>query len=315
MDKNSKVYVAGHRGLVGSAILSELQEEGFTNILTKTRDELDLLDSKAVSSFFKKEKPEYVVLAAAKVGGIYANNTFPAEFMYDNLQIQNNIIHNSYRTGVKKLLFLGSSCIYPKDCPQPMKEEYLLTGPLEQTNEPYAIAKIAGLKMCESYNRQYNTSYICAMPTNVYGINDNFHPENSHVIAALICKIHKAKMDNAPKVAIWGTGKPKREFIFSKDLAEACVFLLQSYSDNSIVNVGTGQELTVKELAELISEIIGYKGSLAFDSTRPDGVKQKLLDISKVKKLGWQPKTTLKDGLKKTYDWYVSNVANMQLQL
>ncbi len=308
MKKETKIYLAGHTGLVGSAILKELKEQGYTNILTKTHGELDLLRSEDVSSFFKREKPEYVILAAAKVGGIIANNTFPAEFIYENLEIQNNIIHNSYLNSVKKLLFLGSSCIYPKSCPQPVKEEYLLTGELESTNEPYAVAKIAGIKMCQSYNRQYGTNYICVMPTNLYGINDDFHPENSHVIPGLINRIHNAKIKNLPSVAIWGTGKPKREFLYSKDLANACLYLLETYSENQIINIGTGKELTIKELAEMICNVIDYKGSLTFDATKPDGTTRKLLDISKITKSGWRAKTSLKDGLQETYNWYLETI-------
>ena len=305
----SKIYLAGHTGLVGSAILKELKEQGFTNILVNPHSKLDLLHSEDVANFFKREKPEYVILAAAKVGGIIANNTFPAEFIYENLQIQNNVIHNSYLNGVKKLLFLGSSCIYPRNCPQPIKEEYLLTGELEPTNEPYAIAKIAGIKMCQSYNRQYKTNYICVMPTNLYGTNDDFHSENSHVIPGLINRVHNAKINNTPSVTIWGTGKPKREFLYSKDLASACIFLLKTYSENQIINIGAGEELSIKELAEAICSVIGYKGSLLFDTTKPDGTPRKLLDLSKITKSGWSSKTNLKDGLKETYQWFLENTA------
>ncbi len=305
----SKIYLAGHTGLVGSAILKELKEQGFTNILVNPHSKLDLLHSEDVANFFKREKPEYVILAAAKVGGIIANNTFPAEFIYENLEIQNNIIHNSYLNSVKKLLFLGSSCIYPRNCPQPIKEEYLLTGELEPTNEPYAIAKIAGIKMCQSYNRQYKTNYICVMPTNLYGTNDDFHSENSHVIPGLINRVHNAKINNTPSVTIWGTGKPKREFLYSKDLASACIFLLKTYSENQIINIGAGEELSIKELAEAICSVIGYKGSLLFDTTKPDGTPRKLLDLSKITKSGWSSKTNLKDGLKETYQWFLENTA------
>ena len=308
MKKNSKIYLAGHTGLVGSAILKELKEQGYTNILIKNHTELDLLHSEDVINFFKKEKPEYVILAAAKVGGIIANSTYPGEFIYENLQIQNNIIHNSYLNGVKKLLFLGSSCIYPKNCLQPIKEEYLLTGKLESTNEPYAVSKIAGIKMCQSYNKQYGTNYICAMPTNLYGINDNFHPEDSHVIPGLINRIHNTKIKNAPSVTIWGTGKPKREFLYSQDLANACIFLLEKYSENQIINVGTGEDLAIKELAEIICSTINYKGDLTFDTTKPDGTQKKLLDISRLTKLGWKAKINLKDGIKETYNWYLENI-------
>ena len=308
MEKNSKIYVAGHTGLVGSAILKELKDQGYTNVLTETHKELDLLNSEYVSDFFKKEKPEYVILAAAKAGGIVGNNTFPAEFIYENLQIQNNVIHNSYLNGVKKLLFLGSSCIYPKNCPQPIKEEYLLTGELEPTNEPYAVSKIAGIKMCQSYNRQYGTNYICVMPTNLYGTSDDFHPENSHVIPGLINRIHNAKTTNKPLVTVWGTGKPKREFLYAQDLANACIHLLETYSENQIINIGSGEELTIKELAEVISSVVGYKGNFSFDTTKPDGTPRKLLDISKLAKSGWRAKTSLKDGVKETYKWYLENL-------
>ncbi|NCQ16442.1 GDP-L-fucose synthase, partial [Candidatus Falkowbacteria bacterium] len=256
MEKNSKIYLAGHRGLVGSAISRKLRAEGYNNLVLKTKDELDLMDQSAVALFFKKTKPEYVFLAAAKVGGILANNTYPAQFIYENLQIQNNIIHQSYLNGVKKLLFLGSSCIYPRECPQPIKEEYLLTGPLEPTNEPYALAKIAGLKMCQSYNRQYGTNFISVMPTNLYGPNDNFDLDDSHVLPALIRKFHEGKINSSPTVVVWGTGSPKREFLHIDDLADACVFLMNNYNDSEIINIGTGVDITIKELAELIKNII-----------------------------------------------------------
>ncbi len=309
MQNNNRVYLAGHTGLVGSAILEELKIEGFTNILTKTHNELDLLKSQNVENFFKTEKPEIVILAAARVGGIVANNSLPAEFIYENLQIQNNIIHNAYLNGVKRLLFLGSSCIYPKHSHQPIKEEYLLTGELEPTNEPYAIAKIAGIKMCQSYNRQYGTNYICAMPTNIYGINDNFHPENSHVIPGLIYKIHNAKTKNEQSVTIWGTGRPKREFLNSKDLAIACLYLLKNYSENQIINVGSGEEYSIQELAKIICEVIGYKGNIVFDINKPDGTQRKLLDSSRLEKLGWKKKINLKSGLKDTYNWFLENIS------
>ena len=309
MKKNSKIYLAGHTGLAGSAILKELTEQGYTNILTRAHKEFNLLCSEDVISFFEREKPEYVILAAAKAGGIIANSSYPAEFIYENLQIQNNVIHNSYLQGVKKLLFLGSSCIYPKNCSQPIKEEYLLTGELESTNEPYAISKIAGIKMCQSYNKQYGTNYICVMPTNLYGINDNCHSENSHVIPGLINRIHDAKMKNLPSVKIWGTGEPKREFLYSQDLANACVYLLETYSENKIINIGTGEDLTIKELAEIICSVIGYKGDLTFDTTKPDGTQKKLLDTSRLTKLGWKAKTNLKDGLKETYNWYLESTS------
>ncbi|OGI19097.1 MAG: GDP-fucose synthetase [Candidatus Melainabacteria bacterium RIFCSPHIGHO2_02_FULL_34_12] len=309
MEKNSKIYVAGHTGLVGSAIIRELKSQGYINILTKPHNELDLLDTVAVANFFEKEKPEYIFLAAARVGGIYANSTFPAQFIYENLQIQINIIHNAYLQHVKKLLFLGSSCIYPRECLQPIKEEYLLTGKLEPTNEAYAIAKIAGIKMCQSYNKQFKTNYICTMPTNVYGIEDNFHPENSHVIPALIYRIHSAKKDNATHVTIWGTGKPFREFIYTDDLANACIFLMHNYSNNEIINIGTGDEISIAELTKIICEIVEYSGKIVFDPLKPDGTPRKLLDTSKLKKLGWTTKTNLKSGIANTYNWYLKNIS------
>lgn len=307
MEKNSKIYVAGHRGLVGSAVVRNLQENGYTNIITSTRKELDLLNCQKVAEFFSLEKPEYVFLAAAKVGGIQANNIFPADFIFQNLQVQNNVIHNAYLNGTKKLLFLGSSCIYPRDCPQPIKEEYLLTGPLEKTNEAYAIAKIAGIKMCEYYNKQYGTRFISVMPTNLYGINDNFDLETSHVLPALLRKFHDAKTANAKEVIIWGTGSPMREFLFVDDLAEACVFLMNGYSDSEIVNIGTGEDITIKDLALLIKEVVGFEGKITNDTTKPDGTPRKLLDVSKLHKLGWKHKTALRDGLEVTYKWFLKN--------
>lgn len=307
MKKDSKIFVAGHKGLVGSAILRELQRNGFSHLIFKTRDELNLLDFVKVKNFFSSEKPEYVFLAAAKVGGIYANSTYPAEFIYENLMIQNNVIHSSYLSCVKKLLFLGSSCIYPKLCPQPIKEEYLLSGELEPTNEPYAIAKISGIKMCESYNRQYKTNFFSVMPTNIYGLGDNFHPENSHVIPALIYKIHKAKTEKQKSVKLWGTGNPKREFLYVDDLAKACVFLMENYNENKIINVGSGVDLTIRELAFEVSKTVGYDGEIDFDSNMPDGTPRKLLDVSRIKSLGWSPSVDLKSGLKLTYDWYLKN--------
>ncbi len=304
MKKTSKIYVAGHRGMVGSAILRYLEREGYQSLIYKTRSELDLTDYTAVSDFFKKEKPEYVFLAAAKVGGIHANSTYPAEFLYQNLAIQSNIIHNAYLNGVTKLLFLGSSCIYPRSCPQPIKEEYLLSDYLEPTNEAYAIAKITGIKMCQSYNYQYGTNYISAMPTNLFGINDNFHPENSHVVAALIRRFHEAKLENRKKVVIWGSGIPKREFLYVDDLAEACIFLMKGYSEPSHINVGTGLEITIKEFAEIVREIVDIDVALIFDDSKPDGMPRKVMDVSRIRNLGWQAKTSLKDGLKVAYDWY-----------
>lgn len=306
MEKNSKIYLAGHTGLVGSAILRELEKQGYSNLITCTHKELDLENYEKVSTFFQKEKPEYVILAAAKAGGILANNSYPAEFIYKNLQIQTNIIHNSFLNKIKKLLFLGSSCIYPKNSNQPIKEEYLLTSELEPTNEPYAIAKIAGIKMCESYNKQYGTNFISVMPTNVYGINDNFHPENSHVIPGLIHKIHTAKASGSKEVVIWGTGKPLREFIYSDDLANGCIFLITNYTSNEIINIGSGKDLSIKELAETICSIVGFKGSIKYDSSKPDGTPRKLLDSTKLKKLGWEAKTDLVSGIKKTYEWYLN---------
>jgi len=307
MEKNSKIYLAGHRGLVGSAISRKLRAEGYNNLVLKTKDELDLMDQSAVALFFKKTKPEYVFLAAAKVGGILANNTYPAQFIYENLQIQNNIIHQSYLNGVKKLLFLGSSCIYPRECPQPIKEEYLLTGPLEPTNEPYALAKIAGLKMCQSYNRQYGTNFISVMPTNLYGPNDNFDLDDSHVLPALIRKFHEGKINSSPTVVVWGTGSPKREFLHIDDLADACVFLMNNYNDSEIINIGTGVDITIKKLAELIKNIIDYKGEINWDTTKLDGTPRKLLDVSKVESLGWRHKIGLETGIKMTYEWYLKN--------
>jgi len=304
MEQSSKIYVAGHRGLVGSAIARKLMVSGYNNLVTRTSKELDLRLQADVNSFFEQERPDYVFLAAAKVGGILANNTYPAEFLYDNLMIQSNIIHYAYVCGVKKLLFLGSSCIYPKLSPQPMKEEYLLDGKLESTNEPYAIAKIAGIKMCQSYNRQYGTNFISVMPTNLYGPNDNFDLETSHALPALLRKFHEAKMNKEPFVKIWGTGSPRREFLYIDDLADACVFLMQNYDEDQIINVGTGEDISIRELALLIKEITGYEGELKFDASKPDGTPRKLLDVSKLTDLGWKAKTGLRGGIAKTYQWY-----------
>jgi GDP-L-fucose synthase len=309
MEKRSKIYIAGHRGLVGSAIKRRLEQAGYSNLIYRTSGELDLRNQQAAAEFFQAEKPDYVFLAAAKVGGIHANNTYPAEFIYDNLSIQTNVIHSAYLYQVKKLLFLGSSCIYPKLAPQPMKEEHLLTGELEPTNEPYAIAKIAGIKMCQAYNRQYSTNFISVMPTNLYGPNDNFDLETSHVLPALMRKFHEAKIQNNPTVEIWGSGKPRREFLYVDDLADACVFLMENYTCKDIgafVNIGTGEDLTIKQLAEMIKRIVGYKGELVFNTDKPDGTPRKLLDVSKLHALGWQAKTSLEDGIKRTYEWYVS---------
>ena len=318
MNKTDKIFIAGHRGLVGSAILRKLQKNGFKNILTKKRNELDLCSQADVDSFFSKEKPDYVILAAAKVGGIYANNTYPADFIYQNLMIEANVIHASYKYNAKRLLFLGSTCIYPKNASQPMKESTLLTDTLESTNEPYAIAKIAGIKLCESYNRQYGTDFRSIMPTNLYGINDNFHPNNSHVIPALMQRFHIAKITNENEVTIWGTGKPMREFLYVDDMADASIFILdldkKDYIQNtkpmlSHINVGTGKDISIKEVAELMKDIVGFKGEVNYDISRPDGPARKLIDISLLSNLGWNHATSLSDGLKKTYEWYVSEVA------
>ena len=304
MKFNSRIYVAGHLGLVGSAIIRALKQKGFNNLITRTHAELELLDAVAVQKFFEETKPEYVFLAAAKVGGIHANSTYPADFMRENLIVQTNVIHEAWRNGVEKLLFLGSSCIYPKLCPQPIKEEYLLTGELEPTNDAYALAKIAGIKTCQSYNLQYGTNFISAMPTNLYGINDNFHPENSHVLPALIRKFHEAKLAGSKTVTIWGSGSPRREFLHTDDLADAVLFLMENYNDSEIINVGYGQDQTVTELAETILQVVGFKGRLVFDTSHPDGPPQKILDISKIKSLGWKPGISLKNGLKQVYQWY-----------
>ncbi|MEO8949216.1 MAG: GDP-L-fucose synthase [Mucilaginibacter sp.] len=307
MDKNSRIYVAGHKGMVGSAIHRKLKKEGFNNIITRTSSELDLRNQQAVADFFKQEKPEYVFLAAAKVGGIIANNTYRADFLYENLQIQNNVIHSSYLNNVKKLLFLGSSCIYPKLAPQPLKEEYLLTGLLEETNEPYAIAKIAGIKMCDAYRAQYGCNYISVMPTNLYGYNDNYHPQNSHVLPALIRRFHEAKEQNASYVTIWGSGTPKREFLFADDMAEACYYLMQNYDEAGLINIGTGEDLSIKDLALLIKSIIGYNGEIQFDVTKPDGTPRKLMDVSKLHSRGWKHTIELKDGIKLAYQDFLEN--------
>lgn len=301
MKKNSRIFVAGHRGMVGSAILRELQQNDYQDIITKTSSELDLRNQAAVVDFFTNEKPEIVFLAAAKVGGIIANNTYRAEFLYDNLMIQNNIIHQSHINGVKKLMFIGSSCIYPKHAPQPLKEEYLLTGPLEPTNEPYAIAKIAGLKMCESYRDQYGSNFISVMPTNLYGLNDNYDVQNSHVLPALIRRFHEAKAEGKKEVIIWGTGSPLREFMFADDMAAACVYLMQNYEEKQWINIGTGEEISIKDLALLVKNITGFEGELKFDTSQPDGTPRKLLDISKLKATGFKHKTLLEEGIKIAY--------------
>ncbi len=308
MDK--KIYVAGHRGLVGSAIVRNLKEKGYKNIITRTSKELDLTGTKAVFEFFEKEKPDWVFLAAAKVGGIHANNTYPVDFMLNNLKIQNNIIEASFKNNVKKLLFLGSSCIYPKNAPQPIKEEYLMTSPLETTNEPYALAKIAGICLCDSYNRQYGTDYIAVMPCNLYGINDNYHNENGHVLPMLIRRFHEAKLNGAKDVTIWGTGTPLREFLFSDDLADATVYLMENKSAKEIgkfVNIGTGIDLPIIELAKLIAKTVGFEGEIKLDTTKPDGTMRKVVDVNKLKELGWEAKTTLEEGLKITYQDFLNN--------
>ena len=335
MNKKSRIYVAGHNGLVGSAIVRKLESEGYDNLVTRSHRELDLIQQADVEAFFESERPEYVFLAAAKVGGIWANSTYPADFIYSNLMVQSNVIHAAYKTSVKKLLFLGSSCIYPRECPQPMKEEYLLSGKLEPTNEPYAMAKIAGIKMCQAYNRQYGTHFISVMPTNLYGPGDNFDLETSHALPALIRKFHEAKLrmakpseantsasseavleQSAPQakrslnshaVTIWGTGDPRREFLYVDDLADACLFLMKNYEEDEIINIGAGKDISIKELAGMIKEIVGYEGNMTFDTTKPDGMPRKLLDVSKMKKLGWEPKISLRDGINLTYDWCLEN--------
>lgn len=321
MDKNAKIYVAGHRGLVGSALIRQLKAKGYTNLLTRTHTELDLTDAITVKRFFETEQPEYVFLAAAKVGGIHANNTYPAEFIYENLAIQNNVIQNAYLNRVKRLIFLGSSCIYPRECPQPIREEYLLTGPLEPTNRPYALAKIAGIEMCWSYNRQYGTHYLAAMPTNLYGLGDSYHPENSHVIPGLIRKLHQAKISQEKSVEVWGSGKPFREFLFADDMALACIFIISLPDEEYIpllaqnrnnglppvINIGSGSDLTIADLAELIKEVVNFTGEILFDTSKPDGTMKKLMDSSRLNQLGWQPVTSLKQGLETAYQEFKVN--------
>ncbi len=308
MEQQAKIYVAGHRGMVGSAIMRQLKQQSYTNLLTRSRQELDLLDERAVARFFDQERPDYVFIAAAKVGGIHANSTYPAEFIYQNLQIQNHLIHQAYSHNVQKLLFLGSSCIYPKLSPQPIKEEYLLTSPLEPTNEAYGIAKIAGIKMCQSYNHQYNTNFIAVMPTNLYGTQDNFHPENSHVVPGLIRRFHEAKLKGTPEVVVWGTGTPQRELLFVDDLAEACLFLMEHYNGSEVINIGTGNDMAIRELAECIRDVVGCPAELIFDSSKPDGAPRKVLDVEKINALGWHSKTSLRAGLKIVYEWYLREV-------
>ncbi|MEJ2452436.1 MAG: GDP-L-fucose synthase [Gammaproteobacteria bacterium] len=324
MDKNSKIYVAGHRGLVGSALMRQLTAQGYTNVITRTHAELDLTDQVATRAFFEKEQPEYVFLAAAKVGGIHANNTYPAEFIATNLMIQTDVINAAHDTGVKRLLFLGSSCIYPRNCPQPIKEEYLLTGPLEPTNRPYALAKIAGIEMCWSYNRQFETKFLAVMPTNLYGPGDNYHPENSHVIPALIRRFHEAKLANTSKVAVWGTGTPRREFLYSEDLADACVYLMnladsefipllgQDRNDGlpPVVNIGVGEDITIRELAETIKDVVGYQGEIVFETTKPNGTPRKLLDVSRLTRANWEKKMSLHQGLMLSYQDFQKHIAN-----
>ena len=317
LNKEDKIYVAGHRGLVGSAIVRHLKQRGFSNLLLRAHDELELTDQQAVREFFSLERPDYVIIAAAKVGGIHANNTYPADFIYQNMMIESNIVNSSYLNEVKRLLFLGSTCIYPREVEQPMRETALLTGILEPTNEPYAIAKIAGIKLCESYNRQYNTDFRSVMPTSLYGINDNFHPENSHIIPALMQRFHEAKISNKPEAVVWGTGNAMREFLYVDDMAEAAVFVLDldrnTYQDNtqsmlSHINIGTGLDVTTRELARTLKEVVGYEGELKFDTEKPDGAPRKLIDVSRLSKMGWKYNVQLKDGLSKTYAWYLQHI-------
>ncbi|GAA0533798.1 GDP-L-fucose synthase [Chitinophaga japonensis] len=302
MNQQHKIYVAGHRGMVGSAIVRRLQQDGFNNIITRISKELDLRDQQAVAAFFAQEKPDYVFMAAARVGGIIANNTYRAEFLYDNLMIQSNVIHHAYKAGVQKLMFLGSSCIYPKLAPQPLKEEYLLTGLLEPTNEPYAIAKIAGIKMCDAYRDQYGCNFISVMPTNLYGPNDNYDLQNSHVLPALLRKFHEAKVNSAPEVVIWGTGAPKREFLHADDMADACFYLMQNYNEPGLVNIGVGEDISIADLARLVQEIVGYKGALTFDTSKPDGTPRKLMDVTKLHSFGWKASIGLEEGIRQVYE-------------
>lgn len=311
MEKNSKVFVAGHNGLAGSSIVRYLKSEGFTNIVCKSKKELDLRNQDQVAGFFASEKPEYVFDSAAKVGGILANSNYPAEFIYDNIMIQSNLIHNSYLHGVKKFLFLGSVCIYPKYPELPIKEDSLMTGPLETTNEAYAIAKICGIKMCESYKKQYGFNAISVMPTNLYGPNDNFHPENSHVISGLVRRFHEAKINNLPSVVCWGDGSPEREFLYIDDLASACVKLMNVYDGNEIINVSSGIEYSIKEVADIVKRVVGYTGDILWDTSKPNGTIKRPLNTNKIRKMGWEPKTSLKDGIQKMYEWYVTNMVSI----
>jgi GDP-L-fucose synthase len=312
MKKDAKIFVAGHNGLVGSAIVRRLHQAGYSNIITRSHKELDLIDQQAVGAFFEKERPEYVFLAAAKVGGIMGNATYPADFIYRNTMIQANCIHAAYAFGVKKLLFLGSSCIYPKDAPQPIKEDYLLSGPLEPTNKPYAIAKIAGLVMCESYNKQHGTNFISVMPTNLYGPNDNFDLETSHVLPALVRRFHEAKERGDKTVTVWGSGSPKREFLHVDDLADACVYLMETYDKSDIVNIGTGEDITIKELAEAVSDVVGYEGKIEWDTSKPDGTPRKVLDVSRLHGLGWNHSIEFKEGLRNTYEWFLEHKSDIR---
>lgn len=315
MKKTDKIFIAGHRGLVGSAILRMLQQGGYTNIVTRTRSELNLTRQKDVDDFFAAERPDYVFLAAAKVGGIHANNTYRGDFIYENLSIQNNIVEAARQQGVKRLLFLGSSCIYPRNCQQPMKEEYLLQGALEQTNEPYAIAKIAGIKLCEGYNYQYGTDFASVMPTNLYGPGDNFDLANSHVLPALLRKAHEAKMNNAKNIIIWGTGTPLREFLHVDDMASACIFVMQQAGFTDVLNIGSGQEVSIKELAKLVCEVVGFKGGIEFDATKPDGTPRKLVDTTKLNQLGWKSSISLREGLESTYEWFLTNTSQIRQEV
>jgi GDP-L-fucose synthase len=304
--KDAKIYVAGHKGMVGSALVRNLQSKGYNNIVSRTRDELDLLDQKAVNTFLKLEKPAYIFIAAAKVGGIFANNTYRADFIYENLSVEANVIHGAHQAGIESLCFLGSSCIYPRDCPQPIKEEYLLTGPLEPTNEPYAIAKIAGIKLCESFNRQYGTKYISVMPTNLYGVNDSYDLNNSHVLPALVRKAHEAKLRGDKELVVWGSGRPMREFLYVDDMADACVFLMNKGIGEGLYNVGKGEDVTIRELAETVMSVIGFKGEIVFDASKPDGTPRKLLNVDRMRDLGWTAKTSLQDGITKAYADYLT---------